>query len=94
MAAAAGSGDWAAVSHEAAHEYVHLVLRASNLQVPPWLKEGLAELYSTLRNGRSRHRTRRPVAGASADSAQAGLDASRGIDGYVRRVAATRRNAA
>ncbi len=49
MAAAAASRDLAAVSHEAAHEYVHLVLRASNLQVPPWLKEGLAELYSTLR---------------------------------------------
>lgn len=33
----------------AAHEYAHLILRASNLQFPPWLTEGLAELYSTLR---------------------------------------------
>jgi tetratricopeptide (TPR) repeat protein len=33
----------------AAHEYAHLILGASNLQLPPWLKEGLAELYSTLR---------------------------------------------
>ncbi len=33
----------------AAHEYAHLILRASNLQLPPWLAEGLAELYSTLR---------------------------------------------
>jgi len=32
----------------AAHEYTHLILRASNLQLPPWLKEGLAEFYSTL----------------------------------------------
>ena len=33
----------------AAHEYAHLALRASDVQVPPWLREGLAELYSTLR---------------------------------------------
>jgi hypothetical protein len=33
----------------AAHEYTHLILGASNLELPPWLKEGLAELYSTLR---------------------------------------------
>src|ERR1700722_18789366 len=32
----------------AAHEYTHLILRAATLQLPPWLKEGLAELYSTL----------------------------------------------
>jgi tetratricopeptide (TPR) repeat protein len=32
----------------AAHEYTHLILRASTLELPPWLKEGLAELYSTL----------------------------------------------
>jgi tetratricopeptide (TPR) repeat protein len=34
---------------QAAHEYAHLVLRASNLQLPPWLKEGLAEFFATLR---------------------------------------------
>jgi hypothetical protein len=33
----------------AAHEYTHMILRASTLQLPAWLKEGLAELYSTLR---------------------------------------------
>jgi len=33
----------------AAHEYTHLILRAANLRLPPWLKEGLAELYSTLK---------------------------------------------
>lgn len=33
----------------AAHEYAHLILRASDFELPPWLKEGLAELYSTLR---------------------------------------------
>ena len=32
----------------AAHEYAHLILRASDVQLPPWLKEGLAELYTTL----------------------------------------------
>jgi len=32
----------------AAHEYAHLVLRAAGLQAPPWLTEGLAEVYSTL----------------------------------------------
>ena len=33
----------------AAHEYAHLVLRNSGLQMPPWLKEGLAEFFATLR---------------------------------------------
>lgn len=32
----------------AAHEYAHLVLRAAGSQAPPWLTEGLAEVYSTL----------------------------------------------
>ena len=32
----------------AAHEYAHLVLRASAAQLPPWLKEGLAEFFATL----------------------------------------------
>lgn len=35
----------------AAHEYGHLVLRASGLNLPPWLTEGLAEFFSTLRIG-------------------------------------------
>ena len=33
----------------AVHEYVHLVVQHSKLNLPPWLNEGLAELYSTLR---------------------------------------------
>jgi tetratricopeptide (TPR) repeat protein len=33
----------------AVHEYVHLLVRHSELNLPPWLNEGLAELYSTLR---------------------------------------------
>ena len=33
----------------AAHEYAHLVLRNSQLQLPLWLTEGLAEFFSTVR---------------------------------------------
>jgi tetratricopeptide (TPR) repeat protein len=33
----------------AVHEYVHLLVRQSGIDLPPWLNEGLAELYSTLR---------------------------------------------
>ncbi len=33
----------------AVHEYVHLLVRHDGLKLPPWLNEGLAELYSTLR---------------------------------------------
>jgi tetratricopeptide (TPR) repeat protein len=35
----------------AAHEYAHLILHASGLQLPLWLNEGLAEFFSTLRIG-------------------------------------------
>ncbi|HLH00188.1 MAG TPA: hypothetical protein VKX49_28025 [Bryobacteraceae bacterium] len=49
------SHDYIVMSHTGAetfptaiHEYVHLVVRHSNLKLPPWLDEGLAELYSTL----------------------------------------------
>lgn len=39
---------------QAAHEYAHLVLRASGGQLAPWLKEGLAEFFATLHfTGRS-----------------------------------------
>jgi tetratricopeptide (TPR) repeat protein len=31
------------------HEYVHLLVTHSSLELPPWLNEGLAELYSTLK---------------------------------------------
>lgn len=40
-----GAGEFAI----AAHEYAHLILHASGLQLPPWLNEGLAEFFSTLR---------------------------------------------
>jgi tetratricopeptide (TPR) repeat protein len=33
----------------AVHEYTHLVVHHSGLKLPPWLNEGLAELYSTLK---------------------------------------------
>jgi tetratricopeptide (TPR) repeat protein len=35
----------------AAHEYAHLILHASGLNYPEWLKEGLAEFFSTVRVG-------------------------------------------
>jgi len=33
----------------AVHEYVHLVARHAGLKFPPWLNEGISELYSTVR---------------------------------------------
>jgi tetratricopeptide (TPR) repeat protein len=33
----------------AAHEYAHAVLHAAGLKFPPWLSEGLAEFFSTVR---------------------------------------------
>lgn len=42
-------GTGADVFPMAVHEYVHLVARHSGLNYPPWLNEGLAELYSTLK---------------------------------------------
>jgi len=33
----------------AVHEYVHLLVRHAGFKFPPWLNEGLAELYSTLK---------------------------------------------
>jgi tetratricopeptide (TPR) repeat protein len=48
--------DYIVMSHSGAeifpvavHEYVHLLVRHSGLKLPPWLNEGMAELYSTLR---------------------------------------------
>lgn len=32
----------------AAHEYTHLIVRHAKLDLPPWLDEGLADLYSSL----------------------------------------------
>ncbi|MDP9161624.1 MAG: tetratricopeptide repeat protein, partial [Acidobacteriota bacterium] len=33
----------------AAHEYTHYVLHTNGLKLPPWLNEGLAEFFSTLK---------------------------------------------
>jgi hypothetical protein len=51
-----GDHDYIVMSHAGAetfpvaiHEYVHLVTRHSKLNFPPWLNEGIAELYSTLK---------------------------------------------
>jgi len=51
-----GDHDYIVMSHAgeetfpvAIHEYVHLVARHSKLNFPPWLSEGIAELYSTLK---------------------------------------------
>ena len=32
----------------AVHEYTHLMIHQSGMEIPPWLNEGLAELYSSL----------------------------------------------
>ena len=32
----------------AVHEYTHLMIHQSGMELPPWLNEGLAELYSSL----------------------------------------------
>jgi tetratricopeptide (TPR) repeat protein len=49
-------GDTIVMSHTgiearpmAVHEYTHLVLEHAGLTLPPWLNEGLAEIFSTLR---------------------------------------------
>ena len=33
----------------AVHEYVHLLVKHSQMKLPPWLNEGVADLYSTLK---------------------------------------------
>src|SRR5581483_9230969 len=33
----------------ASHEYAHLVLRSLGVRFPPWLAEGIAEFFSTVR---------------------------------------------
>src|SRR5262249_22300241 len=33
----------------AVHEYTHLVMEHAGLKAPPWLNEGLAEIFSTMR---------------------------------------------
>ena len=40
-------------SSTAAHEYTHLVFKHGGYQLPPWLNEGLAELFSTIRSSGS-----------------------------------------
>jgi Tfp pilus assembly protein PilF len=43
------SGTSADVFPVAVHEYMHLVVRHRGLDLPPWLNEGIAEVYSTLK---------------------------------------------
>ena len=45
-----------AESRAAAHEYAHLLMARSGYRLPPWLNEGLAELYSNIEDGRSEPR--------------------------------------
>lgn len=45
LMASSGPGEFAV----AAHEYAHFVLHAAGLHLPPWLGEGLAEVFSTAR---------------------------------------------
>lgn len=40
-------------SQIATHEYTHLVFQHAGYSLPPWLNEGVAELYSTLRSAGS-----------------------------------------
>jgi hypothetical protein len=44
--------DASADSRAAAHEFVHLVMARNGYSLPPWLNEGLAELYSNVEDGR------------------------------------------
>ncbi len=45
LMAASGLGEFAV----AAHEYTHFVLHAAGYRLPPWLSEGLGEVFSTAR---------------------------------------------
>ncbi len=47
----------------AVHEYAHLVVRHLGFNFPPWLNEGLAELYSTLKPQGDRILIGTPIAG-------------------------------
>ncbi|MEQ1886427.1 MAG: tetratricopeptide repeat protein [Bryobacteraceae bacterium] len=44
-----GAVDDDSAFHVAIHEYVHLLVEHGGLKLPPWLNEGTAELYSTLK---------------------------------------------
>src|SRR5689334_17484427 len=41
-------------AYMAVHEFVHVLVRHSGLQIPTWLNEGMADVYSTMQqeNGR------------------------------------------
>ncbi|MCW5983295.1 MAG: hypothetical protein KIT09_34710 [Bryobacteraceae bacterium] len=43
------SGETEEILRTATHEFTHLIVRHSGAELPIWLNEGLAELYSTLR---------------------------------------------
>jgi Tfp pilus assembly protein PilF len=46
----------------AVHEYTHLVAQRAHLGLPPWLNEGLAELYSTIKPAGGRVQVGEPIA--------------------------------
>ncbi|MDQ8201551.1 hypothetical protein [Pelagicoccus sp. SDUM812003] len=42
------SGDWEFTRQTVYHEYIHYLTSHTNRYLPPWLSEGLAELFSTI----------------------------------------------
>jgi len=45
------------------HEYIHLLINHAGLKVPPWLNEGLADVYSTLEPDRGKILIGNPMPG-------------------------------
>lgn len=67
----------------AVHEYTHLIVQHSGLQLPVWLNEGLAELYSTLKPDGNRAAVGDIISGrarALLTSQWIGLDVLTGVD--------------
>ncbi|MEO8100148.1 MAG: hypothetical protein ABI811_20780 [Acidobacteriota bacterium] len=50
----------------ATHEYVHLILKHLGMKAPPWLDEGIAELFSTMRPIGDTTEFGQPIAGRLA----------------------------
>ena len=49
------------------HEYAHLVMRHAGFNLPPWLNEGLAEVYSTLKEYGGKISVGAPIDGRLAE---------------------------
>ena len=54
------------------HEYVHLLVRHSGLRLPLWINEGLADLYSTMRQAGKRTLVGYPLPGRVATLSREG----------------------